>query len=150
MATSIKGADAIRDLSLRLHEEVRRALHDVAHLAACAQRGDTSCLPDLRRGLHRLALAVRRHATEEARALDPYLSQVDAWGPERVERLARERDMEIRLTNVDADDPDAAALVRAACGLIRPLARLLRKEECEALSPDVLRDDIVAINQEDG
>jgi hypothetical protein len=149
MNDPFQSADSIRSTALQLHAAIREALHDVAHLASGARNGNTACLNDLRAALRRLASAVREHNVEEQKVLDPFLAQVDAWGPERVNRLVEERGVELQLASANVAEPDATTLIRTACGLIRPLARLLHKEEREALPPDVLRDDAIAIGQED-
>ncbi len=143
-------AQAIRSEVMHLHEDVRSALRHAAHLAARAHGGDRSCLPELAAALKHLAAAVRRQHAEESRLLDPFLAEIDAWGPERVARLRRERSCETELIETASVRTGPDPLIRAACAIIRPLARLLRQEEREALPPEVLRDDVIAIAQEDG
>jgi glutamine amidotransferase len=142
-------AASIRLTALQLHAGIREALHEVAHIASQARNGDMSCLEELRAALQRLAAAVREHNVEERKVLDPYLAKVDAWGQERVDRLRKERRAELQFVSSKVAELDAATLIQTACGLIRPLARLLQKEEREALPRDLLRDDAIAIDQED-
>lgn len=143
-------ANAVRACAQSLHEEVRVALHDVARRIPDARGGDASRLAELRVSLQRLAATIGRHNTIEQRVLDPLLETVDAWGPVRVERLHHLRDEETRLVQAGIAGPDARTLIATACQLIRPLARLLRQEEREALPAELLRDDVISIDQEDG
>ncbi len=144
-----RSAASIRSTALQLHAGIRKELHDVAHLASQARDGDQACLEDLRAAMQRLAAAVRVHNVEERKVLDPFLKKVDAWGQERVDRLRQERGAELQVVPTNVAELDRAALIQTACDLIHPLARLLHKEEREALPRDVLRDDAIAIDQED-
>jgi hypothetical protein len=93
---------------------------------------------------------VRKHELEERELLDPFLSAVDAWGAERVRRIEEERRTEEETVNERVCGLDARALVHTAHTVVNTLLRMLRKEERESFSRDVLRSDFIAIDQEDG
>lgn len=142
------GAEAIRAAVMQRHAEVRHALREVIRLVPRAGGGNKFWLDELRASLQRLALAVQQQSREEQRLLDPFLQTADAWGAVRVERLQKERELEAKLVQNACDQSDA--LAGAARAVVRPLIRLLRREERESLAPDVLRDDAIVINQQDG
>ncbi|MBX3190540.1 MAG: hemerythrin domain-containing protein [Labilithrix sp.] len=98
---------------------------------------------------------MRGHLALEDRMLVPALEAADAWGPVRRERVEMEHakvreelDMLAdRLRTTRGFDRDLALTVEA---LINELFAEIAAEEREALDPDTLRDDVVAIGQTDG
>lgn len=144
------GADAIRAAVMQGHAEVRNVLREVVRLLPRAGGGNPFWLDELRASLQRLTVAVQRQNREEQQLLDPFLQAADAWGVVRVERLQEERDLEARMVQNACVLSEPLALAGAARAIVRPLIRLLRREEREALAPDVLRDDGIVIDQQDG
>ncbi|HUB92083.1 MAG TPA: hypothetical protein VMA74_20335 [Dyella sp.] len=142
------GAEAIRAAVMQRHTEVRHALREVVRLVSRAGSGNKFWMDELRASLQQLTLAVQQQSREQQRLLDPFLQTVDAWGAVRVERLQKERELEAKLVQSACDQSEA--LADAARAIVRPLIRLLRREEREALAADVLRDDAIVINQQDG
>lgn len=150
MNSTVFDATEIRSTVVQLHADIRDSLREVLRVRALVLQGDLCATQNLCVALERLVAVVREHEREESGVLDPYLSQVDAWGAERVRRLAEERRLELRLAAVDLSGSDVESLVRTAGVLVRPLLRQLRREERESLSPNVLRNDYIAIDQDTG
>ena len=150
MSDVFQSSDAIRRSACRLHTAVRDAMREVLRLASGVRGGNRADVIDLCCALEKLAAAVRKHNIEEHLVLDPFLAQVDAWGAERIKRIVEERDAERRVVSAKPATLDATELVRTAYGLVYQLLRLLRKEERESFSRDVLRSDWISIEQEDG
>ena len=109
----------------------------------------------LRREGEKLGRAVETHTLWEERHLVPMLRDADAWGAERVERLRQEHAEQRRILGLllerlrdERRSPRCIARdLRELCGR---LEREMRREEREAWSPDVIRDDVVSIDLEAG
>lgn len=145
----------VRQTILEDHEALRRSfrkLRDLLH----AEGGDG---PERDAHVRELGAALRqrflRHLDLEDRFLVPALRGIDAWGPERAERVSREHaEQRERLERLLADLRDPArpveALVAELDELVRDLLIDMEHEERAVLSEDLLRDDVISIDVETG
>ena len=90
----------------------------------------------------------------EEHLLGEVLPTLDAWGPERLARMDdhhREEHREIAERVRDAAElPDLSSAVSAALPAIDELLAHMLQEEKEFLGRDLLRDDVINIQQSDG
>jgi hypothetical protein len=135
----------IRTHSVREHQRLRDAatgLVEQARACDCSQ-----LRPPLARAISSLLDELREHIEREDARLGPVLAEIDAWGPQRVERLQEHRRIELatlaemiqRLGQPLRDGPLGAHVLRFVAWIEAELAR----EEREELDADVLRDDVV-------
>jgi Hemerythrin HHE cation binding domain len=140
----------VRDHVGRQHIQLRILFVEVE--GACREvleggRGDP------RPAVQKLVHAVWDHIAMEDRLLVPTLRQVDSWGPARAEHVAEEHEKQrgqlTALRDLAKHGPgDEAA--RATLALIGELITDMDGEEKDLLHPDLLRDDVIAIDQSDG
>jgi hypothetical protein len=140
-----KSRSEARSRALRLHEDVRDALRE---LVRDARDGGRS-MKRVEVALRRLGRALDRHATEERRWLVPVLRDLDAWGDVRVSHLQDAHERELAILEAARAD-SVARVVHRAPSIARSLHAALLEEEERCLSPELLRDDIVCTDQEDG
>jgi len=136
------------------HEALRELSRGVLELAARAETEDAAARGALLERLRGLIWAVRCNLDREDKVLPPQLAQVDSWGPERVQQLdeshARQKAALAVAELAAATASSRAELAAISRDLIRELVRALRWEEHDLLGEELLRDDLVVINQEDG
>ncbi len=135
----------IRMRYVREHERLREAASGLAEqVRAC----DCSELrAPLAQAIGTLLEQLRAHLEREDAALGPLLSDIDAWGPQRVERMREHRRIERtrlaemieRLAEPLREGPLGAQVLRFVAWIEADLAR----EEREELDGDVLRDSVV-------
>lgn len=99
--------------------------------------------------------ALERHICWEDRNLVPVLRDADAWGSERVARLradhSRQRcSLSALLTRLRDERRSPEHLAKELLALARRLDRDLLRERREALTANVVRDDVVSIDLEAG
>jgi hypothetical protein len=109
----------------------------------------------LRREGEKLGLALERHTLWEERHLVPVLRDADAWGVQRVQRLRQEHAEQRRILSLLLERlRDERRSPRCIAGDLLELGSRLecemQREEQEALSPDIIRDDVVSIDLEAG
>ena len=101
-------------------------------------------------GLYR---ALRDHIDFEDHLLAPALREIDAWGPVRADELlehhARQR-LEIAVLAERSGAESATGLARLIASLVSDLRADMTHEDCDMLSADLLRDDVVLIDAEAG
>jgi hypothetical protein len=91
------------------------------------------------------------HLAFEERTLVPVLAEIDVWGPQRVADLLDEHrrqraELDTLVEGADsAADPERLALI--ARSLVTDLLHDMDEEERGCLSAELLRDDLVAIDQ---
>jgi iron-sulfur cluster repair protein YtfE (RIC family) len=93
----------------------------------------------------------RAHLAFEERWLVPLLRETDGWGPERVSRLleehARQRaELDTLIEGIEAGW-DAQRLALATRSLVTDLLIDMADEERGCVSEDLLRDDVVNVDQ---
>jgi iron-sulfur cluster repair protein YtfE (RIC family) len=148
----------VRQRVLHDHERLRHALDGLEDLARCVAEGTEGSLDfasDLRDAGEVLLESLERHMAWEDRHLAPALLEADAWGEERVKHLAedhREQREVLRHTLSALADPGRPALVlaRTLLDFVTLLRDDMDSEERLQLDPSVLRDDVIAIDAEDG
>ena len=138
----------VRARILREHSALRRQLVPLAALAARLEAdapGVRALALEHVEGLYR---ALRDHIDFE----DP-LREIDAWGPVRADELlehhARQR-LEIAVLAERSGAESATGLARLIASLVSDLRADMTHEDCDMLSADLLRDDVVLIDAEAG
>jgi hemerythrin-like domain-containing protein len=144
----------VRAKILKDHERLRQELE---RLEACATAGElgapeAEALRELGESFLELLAA---HMRWEDENLAPALRDADAWGKEREARLVREHaeqraEMRSLLDRLHDSERDAARLAQDLLALVEWLRRDMEGEEKETLDPDVLRDDVVAVDASSG
>lgn len=131
-----------------LSQKISR-LESSADRCLCGTPGE---LPRLQAMLGDLFGSLRRHLSTEEEILLPLLRQVDAWGDLRAEQVRRDHEAQRRemqdLERV-AETAPPEELADAALELCATLREDMDTEERVTLSPRVLRDDVVAVDQLD-
>lgn len=129
----------------RLRELARTAVAEAERLLA----GATEKIDALRAALRALDQAVVEHNRHEERALRNIIGTIDAWGGIRQALMNERHESEhatllqsLRECSSVADSADAGARAKRLLGLV---LEHMDREEREILSPDVLRDDIVTM-----
>lgn len=132
------------------HRRLRRSLVRLQELARSVTL-DESLAPALRMNLRALLAEFARHLDSEDRILMPLIETIDAWGCERAGRMREEHRIQRALVEQMFDraerrvDPDQLAADVDA--LVLRIFRDMHEEEEELLAEDLLRDDVVAIDQ---
>lgn len=150
-------APSLVDIRRRLlaeHDLLRGLVADAAAEAerVLAGKSDASSLRARARLMTReLAL----HLATEEEILVPVLQRVDSWGPVRVAQMHVEHSRQLAELRRIAEETSAppVSAEQIASDVRRFAAELLhdmRREEHDMLHPDLLRDDIVSIDQSDG
>jgi hemerythrin-like domain-containing protein len=145
----------VRDNVLRDHVALRGMLDRIEHLAGAVDAGEPWRVAELRVCAEGLLEALESHMGWEDRYLAPALRDADAWGEEREARLRRDH-VEQREVLRDALERlrDTARPALLVAHNLLELVALLREdmdeEERALLGPDVLRDDVIAIDAETG
>lgn len=145
------------EVRAKILEDHRRLRGELGRLEATAIDGeigeaDAALLRELGESfLEQLAA----HMRWEDQNLAPALRDADAWGEERERRLVTEHaeqraQMRSLLDRLHETQRDARQLAVDLLELVEWLRRDMEHEERETLDPDVLRDDVVAIDASDG
>ena len=142
-------ASQVRRLILDEHTVLRDVLEEVEGTLGEMTRRVPGGVGRLRASLHTLQDAFLRHLTHEETLLRPLLAEVDAWGPARVEAMDEEhRSQRAALAELSrlTLDEDLDGTVQHVEEFIKRLRGDMDGEEHHALSPEVLRDDIIVID----
>jgi iron-sulfur cluster repair protein YtfE (RIC family) len=138
----------VRARILQDHERLRLALAEVDALVVSVGEGRPAAV--LRDRTRALLAGLEAHLALEDEILFPAVEAMDAWGPVRAARMqaehAEQRALLARLTSLEKQVPDGA-LCEAMTKLAKDLRGDMKREEAELLDPDLMRDDLVAINQ---
>jgi hypothetical protein len=147
-------ADEARSTIFAQHETIRmllKAAAAVANLAAGGNRRTAEVLPLY---FANVRAALEFHLATEERLLLPILAADPPLGPERALRLAAEHDRQREELAAATDalaGPDGLAVAgRRLCRLVDELLADMADEERWLLSRDVLRDDLVSVDQDCG
>lgn len=142
----------VRSRILADHSRLRAELADMRDLAHRAGK-DSQAADALRRSLREFVDGFFAHLALEESELPPVVAGADAWGPERLEHMrvehAEQRDMLQALVERTRDELPSA-LVAEAEALVRTILRDMAAEERDLLGENVLRDDVVSIDQTGG
>lgn len=145
----------VRTQILAQHAGLRRRLAQLDELAAAVLAGQTDLLMELRRQTVDLELALLAHLAFEEKHLLPRLAGIDAWGGVRAEAMCTDHARQRQVLSEAGDNATSAAHGPEALGkmvraLVADLLVDMEREEKDLLSPDLLRDDVVVIDQADG
>jgi hypothetical protein len=134
-----------RELILHQHVQIRILLTEID--------GDCRGIVDeqrLRRRVLALVSALREHLALEERLLPGILRDADAWGQERLSAMSvehlRQREELTELAEL-ARRGAAVVVAERAHRLIGELRDDMDGEESHLLAPELLRDDVIAIDQ---
>lgn len=125
---------------MRQHDGLRAIMDRCEELADELDAGKGNALA-LTREVAKLRLAFDAHNKFEEQLLRPVLSEMDAFGDVRVERMFSDHVGEHRAMHLQLGDPTTNALRSA----IDSLRVHLQAEERYFLSSKVLRDDVVTL-----
>ncbi len=145
----------VRQAILAQHEELRGLLRSLDELARSAAQSDDACVPALREiGIYVHDKLVE-HPNFEDRYLVPAIRDIDGWGEERSNLLAREhveqRDLlQYILDRLRNTDRASILLGRELLAFVDVLLADMQQEEQTVLDADLLRDDVVGIDVETG
>jgi len=144
----------VREKVLEDHRRLRAELERIEASARAEDRSEDHCAALRELGESFLEL-LSAHMRWEDENLAPALRDADAWGEEREARLVvehREQRAQMRqlLDRLHDSGCDAAEVAGELLGLVEWLRRDMEGEEQVTLDPDVLRDDVIAIDASDG
>ncbi|MCY0986466.1 hypothetical protein OV203_05015 [Nannocystis sp. ILAH1] len=101
-----------------------------------------------------LVAAIRSNLGTEVDALRPLIEVADAWDPARAQQLdgshAHRHGAAADAERAATDGADTDQLVVTARRLVQELLRALRWTARDVLGEELLRDDVVIIDQESG
>ncbi len=141
----------VRRRVLVQHEALRGLFREILAVSIAARRGQADAISKLIPLLREIRVRMLSHLAFEETALVPVLRKADAWGPERVETLlaehARQRAELESLIEGEAGAWDDAAVALILETLVSDILVDMEEEERGTLSPSILRDDIVAVDQ---
>lgn len=140
----------VRELVMKEHEEFRRRMHSLNLALGRAGRGHTMAVNDLRAQILEFCSAAEAHMQLEEKHLYPVIERIDAWGPIRAQHMKEEHDAQrAALTKLrdEAQGGQMALFVECAKQFMTSFAADFAQEEKELLSPELLRDDAVSIDQ---
>lgn len=139
----------VRATVLGEHRKLRAQLAALIVLAK-EVRSDLTRGQELLDGCNALRESLRSVQDLEEKLLVPALSEADAWGDVRIERLFQLQKMQcdaVKSTLSLLTHDELPVLVRASAviALGEEVERELTTEDRELLSPEVLRDDVITI-----
>lgn len=145
----------VREKILLDHRQLREELAPIEELAKRVVEGDESAAAELRSKAERFHENLARHMTWEDEHLAPTLRDIDAWGEERVGRLAAEHaEQRERLASFLEHLHDDQRSKREVAKDILELGSWLREdmegEERITLDPNVVKDDPIVVDVEAG
>jgi hypothetical protein len=137
----------IRRRILNQHREIETELR----LLQAFSDAEPFDLDRVRGQTHRLLPMLTAHRALEDQVLAPALIEADAWGDVRTASLAEHHEVQeahIRvLSRRILREPVPTISVRnAVSALVSLLEAEMRQEEAELLRPEILRDDVVAMD----
>jgi hypothetical protein len=144
-------ASVVRRQVLDQHQVLRGKLWHLLRITTETLQGTRNDEAGLRMLVLDLRERFRRHLAFEERSLAPLLSASDCWGPQRVEALLAEHerqrgDLEALIEGM-AEGWDAGRLAFAARSLTTDLLLDMDEEERGCLAAELLRDDVVSVDQ---
>jgi hypothetical protein len=144
-------ASDVRSEILAQHGALRTFLTDAAQTARSAAGGDVAAGRTLFSICARLRSRLERHMAFEEGALVPALRASDPWGVERARRLleehVRQRQELSALVQVSQTEAEARTVAFTLQTLISDVLIDMDHEERELLTPQVLHDDPIVLDQ---
>ena len=140
----------VRARVLAEHGMLRERLVELQSLAR-AVTIELTLVGALRTCLRKLIMEFSMHLESEDELLFPLIETIDAWGHERASRLREEHAVQRAFLvcifeRVNAPQPPIE-LALDADALVLRIFRDMKEEESELLTDELLRDDVVAIDQ---
>ncbi len=139
----------IRQIILAEHDALRTNLRSIEALLDDVSKGNTAARDSAHQHFGKFLQMFLHHIAHEEEILRPVLEVIDAWGPARIatmdEEHATQRGVVNRLATLKASE-DAAGWVAEVRAFIDELLVDMAGEEKTCLSPNVLRDDIIAVD----
>jgi hypothetical protein len=140
----------VRHAVLAQHAVLRVMLDRALTVALGALKGEPGG-GDLIECVRELRDRFRVHLAFEERWLAPLLEQADGWGPERVKALLEEHrrqraELDTLIEGI-AGGWDAQRLALATRSLVTDLLLDMEEEERGCLNEELLRDDVVNVDQ---
>lgn len=138
------------------HEALRRHCREVLRLGRRAgeDAGDHTARRLLAEEIGALVAAIRANLGQEFDVLRPLIAAADAWGPARVQQLddshAHREDAAAAAERATTSAADTDQLVATARRLVQELMRALQWTARDVLGEELLRDDVIVIDQESG
>jgi hypothetical protein len=134
------------------HASLRRLIDVLDPLLHREIESPGSVAMELRAKVKDLALASRAHIDVEEQMLRPLLRDIDAWGPQRVERMLTDHVRQRRavaemLLLANRRRHDASTLARAACEFVDDLLADMEHEEHELLPPLLEDGEVLHVRQ---
>jgi Hemerythrin HHE cation binding domain len=144
----------VRELVLAQHQALRRLLRSALDAAETESRAPRPRSIDLMRFTWELQRRFAAHLAFEERFMFPALREADSWGPQRVEMLTSEhaqqrQDLAALVALVGARGA-ALDISRSLGAFCRALLVDMEEEEAGYVNRELLRDDVVAIDQASG
>ncbi len=144
-------AATVRDQVLEQHVQLRDFLQRALAATTQVLRGEPLATLGLTHIVRGLRARFRFHLAFEERHLAPLLARTDIWGPQRVSRLLEEHacqraELDTLIEGIEADW-DAERLAVATRSLVTELLLDMAEEERGCLNADLLRDDVVNVDQ---
>jgi iron-sulfur cluster repair protein YtfE (RIC family) len=153
-AVQSTSADEARATILGQHQEIRILLRTVASVARLAAAGNRRIGETLGHYLQEIRDVLEAHLTMEEGLLLPILESDPPLGPERAQRLrqehARQRAELAALATEGRRALAPAELAWQLDALVRELLADMDGEERSLLTPDVVRDDLISVDQATG
>ncbi len=145
----------VRRTILEDHEHLRGALSALEALADALVAGDRAPAAEALAALHAMKQRFFDHLDLEEAIMVPALRDADAWGPERAQLVLDEHreqraELEAMVQELDRPDVSPETIGRRIRAWIEALRVDMEHEESAVLSPDLLRDDVIAIDLEAG
>lgn len=143
----------VRELVLAQHQALRRLLRSALDAAETESRAPRPRSIDLMRFTWELQRRFAAHLDFEERFMFPALREADGWGPQRVAMLTAEhaqqrQDLAALVALVGARG--AALDISSLGAFCRALLVDMEEEEAGFVNRELLRDDVVAIDQASG
>jgi hypothetical protein len=140
---------AVRERVLDQHQALRELLRACLDATARGLQSEGAGREELSHLVHDLRARFRAHLAFEEQALAPVLSNLDLWGPERVEALLEEHtrqraELETLVEGVSSGW-DAARLALTLRSLVTDLLLDMEEEERGCLSAAALQDQMMIV-----
>ncbi len=134
-----------RAILLSQHDRLRRLLTQIQVIADRVLEGE-GVVAELHEQLEELRAAFAEHNASEETLLEPILRLDFAWGPPRIQRMLEEHAAEHAMFRETLAGPDLEVAERMG-DVIEEIDAHMAAEERTFLSPSVLRDDILNVEE---
>jgi hypothetical protein len=153
----MRSLDQIRNTLQAQHVLLRKLVAELRSAASMAvadvPREDGLLRKLMEDAVERLRGALEVHLFDEERLLGPVLLRADAWGPQRLELMEAEHSHQrATLTLLRPEhirSLELRPLARRAWELSAAILVDMEMEERDVLDPNVLRDDVICLDQSD-